>query len=106
MRLNLYSFSVVALQAQIKHPAVSSLIDKIGEKITSKIDLDETLNIITDYIVQATRAESGAIFILNESNRTLQAQVVMGPFPILHESHEYVLTKPKYLAEKIKQESI
>lgn len=97
---------LIARQAQKEQEAVLSLIDKLGEKITSKIDLEETLNIITEFIVQATKAESGAIFVLNDNEAALQARVVLGPFPLLHETHEYVLTKPKYLVEKIKKDPI
>jgi len=93
-------------QAQLEQEAVLSFIDKIGEKITSDIDLDETLDIIARYIVNATQAESGAIFLVNEEEQTLQARVVVGPFPLLHESQEHVLTKPKYLTEKIKKDPI
>lgn len=75
-------------QAQKEQEAVLSLIDKLGERITSKIDLDETLKIITDYIVQATRSESGAIFVVDETDGTLQARVVYGPFPPLHKTGE------------------
>jgi sigma-B regulation protein RsbU (phosphoserine phosphatase) len=106
LRRQVTHLRAVTRQAQKEQEAVLSLIDKLGEKITSKIDLEETLNIITEYIVQATKAEAGAIFIINESDHTLQAQVVIGPFPLLHETHEYVLTKPKYLAEKIKRDRI
>ena len=77
----------ISLQAQKEQEAVLSLIDKLGEKITSKIDLDETLNIITDYIVQSTNAESGAIYIA-DGDHTLSPRIVIGPFPPLHETPE------------------
>ena len=70
-----------ARQAQKEQEAVLSLIDKLGEKITSKIDLEETLNIITRYIMEATSAESGAIFVAREEERTLQARVVIACRP-------------------------
>lgn len=105
LRRQIYYLRSLTQQAQKEQEAVLSLIDKLGEKITSKIDLDETLRIITEYIVQATKAESGAIFVCDNDD-TLQARVVIGPFPPLHETHEHVLTKPKYLAEKIRSDRI
>ena len=92
--------------AQREQQAVFTLIDKVGEKITTKLDLEETLNIIAEYIVDATHAESGAVFIVNEDDNTLQARVVLGPFPPLHETNEYIMTTPKNLAEKIKRDKI
>jgi len=68
-------------QAQKEQEAVLSLMDKLGERITSKIDLDDTLKILTEYIVQATNAESGAIFV--HENESLRARVKIGPFPPL-----------------------
>jgi len=106
LRRRIAQLRAIARQAQHEQEAVLTLIDKLGEKITSKIDLEETLRILTEYIVEATRAESGAIFVLNEAERALQARVVIGPFPPLHETHDYVLTKPKYLTEKIKKDRI
>lgn len=106
LRGQMTQLRLITRQAQKEQEAVLSLIDKLGEKITSKIDLDETLQIITEYIIEATGAESGAIFLLHGEEKMLQAHVVIGPFPPLHETHQYVLTKPKYLAEKIKKDKI
>ncbi|MCL5271483.1 MAG: SpoIIE family protein phosphatase [bacterium] len=106
LRQQIQQLRLLSRQAQKEQEAVLSLIDKLGERITSKIDLDETLKIITEYIVEATKAESGAIFVINEADQTLQGRVVIGPFPPLHETHDYVLTKTKYIAEKIKKDKI
>ncbi len=93
-------------QANNEKDAVLTLIDKLGEKITSKIDLDETLVILTEYIIHATHAESGAVFLVNADKKTLNACVVQGPFPILRESQDYVMSKPKNLTERIRKDPI
>lgn len=93
-------------QSQNEQAAVLRLIDKLGEKITSKIDLDETLEIIMQFIVETTEAESGAIFLINDDQKSLSARVVLGPFPPLHATHDYVFTKQKYLVEKLKKDKI
>ncbi len=87
-------------QAQKEQEAVLTLIDRIGEKITSKIDLDETLHIINEYIVQATRSESGAIFVLGDDN-LLQARVIHGPFPPLHKFRDEEIRLDPYPAERM-----
>lgn len=94
-------------EARKSQEAVISLIDKLGEKITSKIDLDETLDFIASYVVEEVDAEAGAIFLrTGEASGYLQARAVVGPFPPLHETHEHVLTREKYLVEKIKTDRI
>ncbi len=92
-------------QSQKEQEAVLSLIDKLGEKITSKIDLDETLRIITEYIVQATHAESGAIFVVDDEGR-LQARVVQGRFPPLHKAGQSEAGDEDWSADNLLQDRI
>ena len=77
--------------------AVISFLHKIGARITKTIELQGSLEIITNFIVEYTHAESGAIFLLNHEDNTLSAKVVLGLFPPLHETSGYVFTKRKYL---------
>ena len=86
--------------------AVIALMDNIGERMTKQIDLNATLEVIAQYVVQATRAESGAIFLLSEDEQSLQAKVVVGLFPPLFEDAEIAGSKDKYLAEKIRERRI
>ncbi len=82
--------------------AVIALMDNIGERMTRKIDLDETLEVIGQYVVGATRAESGAIFLLDEREKTLRARVIVGKFPPLFEDEEIRNSSRDYPARKIK----
>ena len=86
--------------------AVIAFLHKIGERITKSIDLQGSLEIITNFIVEYTHAESGAIFLLNEEDQTLRAQVVMGMFPPLHKTTEHIYAKRKFLRERIMRDRI
>jgi len=86
--------------------AVIELMDNMGERMTRGIDLNETLQVIADYVVKATQAESCAIFLLDESDHTLQARVVVGLFPPLFEDEEIKASRNKYLAEKIRSKKL
>ncbi|MFH0795048.1 MAG: GAF domain-containing protein, partial [bacterium] len=86
--------------------AVLSLLNKIGERVTESIDLVGALEIIADFIVEYTSAEAGAIFLVDRGGKELSAKVVLGLFPPLHETTGYVLTKRKYLVEKVKKDKI
>lgn len=86
--------------------AVIQLMDNIGERMTQGIDLDETLKVIADYVVKATQAESGAIYLLNPAGEALQAKVIIGLFPPLFEDEEGDGGRTKYLAEKIRKRLI
>ncbi|MBN1903034.1 SpoIIE family protein phosphatase [Candidatus Sumerlaeota bacterium] len=86
--------------------AVLSFLHKIGERITHSIDLQGSLEIITNFIIEYTHAESGAIFLIQEQEKTLKAKVVIGFFPPLHETSDYVFTKRKSLTERIMRDRI
>lgn len=86
--------------------AVISFLHKIGERITHSIDLQGSLEIITNFIVEYTHAESGAIFLLNEEENALRAKVVIGLFPPLHQTTEHAFTKRKFLTERIMRDRV
>lgn len=86
--------------------AVLTFLNRIGEAFTRDLNLDETLSMIGEFIVEETLAESGAIYLFDEQQEYLHARVVVGLFPPLHETLGYVLTKKKYVQEKVKSERI
>lgn len=91
-----------AQRAVQEKEAVIALMDNIGERMTRKIDLDETLEVIGQYVVGATRAESGAIFLLDEGDQSLRARVIVGKFPPLFEDKDLDESTREYPARKIK----
>lgn len=86
---------------------VFMFLNNFGERLTtSTIALDPALEIITDFIVESTDAEAGATFLLDPHDGSLSARVVYGMFPPLMPTTGYVLTKQKYLSERVKRERI
>jgi len=86
--------------------ATVDLLDRIGLSINASLDLDGALETITEYIVESTNAEAGAIYLLDPGGRFLHARTVVGLFPPMHQTSDYVLTKRRYLSERIKHETI
>jgi sigma-B regulation protein RsbU (phosphoserine phosphatase) len=86
-------------------------MNRLGERLTA-VDLavEPTLRIITDFVTDATEAESGAAYLLDEEGK-LSARVVLGMFPAMMPQtspggSNILLTKQKYVAERVKRERI
>ncbi len=86
--------------------ATITMLDRIGEILTSELQIDPTLGIIADYIVEITEAEAGAFFLREPREDALRARVIRGLFPPLSGGTDKILTKRKYLTEKVKAEKI
>ncbi|MCX7625429.1 MAG: SpoIIE family protein phosphatase [Candidatus Sumerlaeaceae bacterium] len=87
--------------------ATFAFLNNLGERLTtSNIALEPTLEIITEFIMDATEAEAGAAFLVDRSDNTVSARIVQGMFPPLMPTTNYVLTKQKYLEERLKREKI
>lgn len=87
--------------------ATFAFLNNLGERLTtSNIALEPTLEIITEFIMDATEAEAGAAFLVDRADNTVSARVVQGMFPPLMPTTNYVLTKQKYLEERLKREKI
>jgi phosphoserine phosphatase RsbU/P len=87
--------------------AIFQFLNALGERLTNtNISLDPALDVITEFIVDATEAEAGATFLLDNHDNHLSARVVQGMFPPLMPTTGYVLTKQKYLSERVKRERI
>jgi sigma-B regulation protein RsbU (phosphoserine phosphatase) len=106
---------IAALEALVAHhekegESVLLFLHRMGEMVTQQADLETTLEIITEFIIDETRASAGAIYLLEERDRAkwLRARVVRGLFPPLKPipGTGYVLTKRKYLHDKVRAEQI
>ncbi len=87
--------------------ATFAFLNNLGERLTtSTIAIEPVLEIITEFIIDATEAEAGAAFLVDPSDNTVSARVVQGMFPPLMPTTNYVLTKQKYLEERLKREKI
>ncbi|MDK2971729.1 MAG: phosphoserine phosphatase RsbU/P [Candidatus Sumerlaeota bacterium] len=87
---------------------VFSFLNEIGSRITKRLDLDQTLEMVVEFCCNATRAEAGAIFLKDKGDsKTLHARVVQGLFPPLHEvTSEKLISKRKFLTDYVKKERI
>jgi serine phosphatase RsbU (regulator of sigma subunit) len=87
---------------------VFRFLNEIGSRITRRLDLDQTLEMVVEFCCGATRAEAGAIFLRDkEDPEVLQARVVQGLFPPLHEvASGKMLSKRKFLSDFVKKERI
>lgn len=89
-----------------EHQAILDFISEMGEKVSNITNFERTLETIADFIVDYTQAEAGAIFLFNEDKTYLTAKVVHGMFPPLHYVPGFILTKKKYLQDRMKHEKI
>lgn len=86
---------------------VFMFLNSLGERLTTtNLSIEPALQVIADFVVEVTEAEAGAVFILDPHDNHLSARVVYGMFPPLMPTTGYVLTKQKYLSERVKRERI
>jgi len=104
-RKNSYLAYITTVKDQ-EREAVLTFLNRMGEAFTRDIKLDETLSMIGEFIIEETMAESGAIYLYDADREFLSARVVVGLFPPMHETLSHVLTKKKYLEQKVKSERI
>lgn len=86
--------------------AVYAFLNKIGERMSAHLDLDETLREILAFLVEDTRAQAGAIFLIDRDHKSLSARVLVGMFPPFRKTIDYALTKTKFLHERMKRDRI
>lgn len=83
---------------------VFSFLNKIGQSITSELEVEKALEFTAEFIVEETGAESGAIFVLDPMTGQLAARVVIGLFPPLHEIPENAVARKKFLHDRLMKE--
>jgi sigma-B regulation protein RsbU (phosphoserine phosphatase) len=99
---------IEALETRVRErKTVFVFLNRLGERLTtSKLAMEPALEIIVETIAEVTDAESGAVFVLDPAEKALSAKAVHGMFPPLSATTGYVLTKQKYLSERVKREKI
>lgn len=86
--------------------AALALINRIGVTINTTVDLEGALNTITEYIVETTQAEAGAIYLLDAESQELQAKALVGLFPPMHQPRGAAVGSIKHVAERARTEKI
>lgn len=83
---------------------VFSFLNKIGQSITSELEVEKALQFTCEFIVEETGAESGAIFVIDPKDGALAPRVVVGLFPPLHEIPENAIARKKFLHDRLMKE--
>lgn len=89
--------------------AVFDFLNRLGERITQGVDVKSTLELVTQFLQDATSADAAAIFLRSDSDpNVLKGVVVQGLFPPLHKATttDKLLAKRKYVADKVRHDSI
>ena len=72
-------------QRELRHQreAVVDMLNRIGQRLHVSHDLDASLGIIAEYLVETTHAESGAVYLLDADGKGLRPRAVVGRPPNL-----------------------
>lgn len=109
LRARIRALQVQVITHEKERESVLLFLHRMGEMVTREADLETTLEIITEFIIEETKASAGAIYLMEEDkgDRHLRARVVRGLFPPLQPvGSGYVLTKRRYLHDKVRAERI
>jgi len=108
LRRELWLLQIAVRNRDRERYTVFTFLNEIGGRITKRLELDETLEMVVDFCCKATRADAGAIFLRDpEDASMLQARVVRGMFPPLHEvTTDKLASRRKYLVEYVKREKL
>lgn len=102
--------NTVFSKAKKEREVVFSFLQEIGVAFTEAIDLDGLLHSVVSSAVNILKANSGAIFLMDESKGYLQASIIEGNFPPWFQPDasvvEKILSKTKYMGEYLKGQKI
>lgn len=87
---------------------VFGFLNEIGAHFTSRLNQEDTLELVVDFSLKATKADAGGIFTISGKQRdVLVPRVIKGLFPPLHEvSTDKLASKRKYLEDFVKKEKL
>ena len=84
---------------------INNFLSLFSQNMKSKSELENWMNVTARYVMELVEAQSVCVFTLEDG--MLRPVGVSGPFPLFHKaSSNYVMTKPKYLLEQLKNERI
>ncbi len=82
--------------------ATYEFLDEIAARMSTAKDIVSTLESMVEFLVGTTRAQSGALFLMNAGRTALRAQVVVGMFPPFLPVPEIAAGRLKLIQQKIK----
>lgn len=88
-----------------KKAELSNFMDLFSRNLRSVEEISEAMNLTARYVTDFINAKAVCIFVLEDDNY-LHPTGIAGPFPPLHKSQDYVLTKPRYIMESLRHDKI
>ncbi len=86
--------------------AAYEFLDQIGARMSAPMDFASALESIVEFLVSTTRAQSGALFLMDSGRQRLNAQVIVGMFPPFQAMPEAAVGRRKLIQQKIKSTAI
>lgn len=88
-----------------KKAEIGNFFSLFSKKLETVEEVDDSMNAAARYLADLIGAKAVCIFIQGEDD-LLRAVGIAGAFPPLHQSPNYVLTKPRYILESLRREKI
>ena len=83
---------------------ISNFLSLFSHNLHALQDIDNSMNMTARYVADLIECQSLCIYELRDGY--LRASGLSGSFPLLHQSSQYILTKPKYIQEALKRDRI
>lgn len=103
MRVRHFESELVEKSRQ--HESAVLLLDRIGESLTTRLEVEPVLKVVADYALHAIEAEACAVFLMEDSTPRLRARIVRGVFPLLSDSSSESVT-PRQVVDHVKSQTI
>lgn len=97
-------------KAEKEKDIIFSFLQEIGAAFTEGLNLDVVLGSVLKSVVRILKAKSGAIFLIDDAGKYLQASIIEGIFPPWQRPDdsiiEKIISKTKYLEDYLKGQKI
>ncbi|MDD3117925.1 MAG: SpoIIE family protein phosphatase [Victivallales bacterium] len=83
---------------------ISNFLSLFSHNLHALQDIDNSMNMTARYVADLIECQSLCIYELRSGY--LHTSGICGNFPLLHQSSQYILTKPKYIHEALRRDRI
>jgi len=83
---------------------ISNFLSLFSHNLYNLQDIDNSMNMTARYVADLIECQALCIYELKDGY--LHALGISGNFPLLHQSNQYIVTKPRYLMEALKRDRI
>ena len=83
---------------------ISNFLSLFSHNLHNIQDIEGSMNMTARYVADLIECQALCIYELKEG--FLRSVGVSGNFPLLHQSNQYILTKPRYIMEALKRDRI